>query len=340
MKERFYSIDVYKFIAALFIVYIHTVLFWNYDVGTFQWYTTWILMAIARNGVPLFFMMSAFLLYNHPDDRSLQQIKRLFTVYIAWCILTVPFIFYFYYQQLLEENYNYLHLLTFFLRQLFFTGFCGGGWFILTNIWCILIVRYFVRKSNFILLIVASVLYFLSIIDSSYYHLLGQGSLFNIFRNFFGSFSNFIPAGLLFFTIGKILAEHKSIISILNKHQYKLYVVTFFALLLNTTEVGFCIRLGYTGSSLRTDSTFTLPISACLLMLTSFTIKLKHKEIYYRLRNCSTIIYFIQFPLIWILLAIGIYGWDAYFLILTLAMIVSSMIFLLEKKIKILKFLY
>lgn len=38
MKERYYSIDIYKLIAALLIVSVHTVLFWNYEEGTVQWY--------------------------------------------------------------------------------------------------------------------------------------------------------------------------------------------------------------------------------------------------------------------------------------------------------------
>ena len=45
MKERYYSIDIYKLIAALLIVSVHTVLFWNYEEGTVQWYAAWMLMA-------------------------------------------------------------------------------------------------------------------------------------------------------------------------------------------------------------------------------------------------------------------------------------------------------
>ena len=340
MKERYYSIDLYKFIAALLIVSVHTVLYWNYEDGTLQWYAAWALMAIARNGVPLFFMLSAFLLYNRQEDRSISQIKRLLRLYATWCALTLPFILYTYYQLFVGEGYDSYRLLTLFFKQFFFIGLCGGGWFILSNIWCILIVKYLTRKNLIVLWVVASLLYLLSIMDSSYYFLLGRGKFFNQSRSFFGSFCNFVPAALLFFIIGKLFAEHKTWIPILEKHKVKLYIATLLAVGINLMELGWCIQSGFVGNTLRTDSTFTLPVSACLLMATSLTIHLRHREIYSRLRNCSTVIYFSQFPIIRILFAIGIDGWRAYLLTLGLALVFSTTIFFLEKSLKHVNFLY
>ena len=148
MKERYYSIDIYKLIAALLIVSVHTVLFWNYEEGTAQWYAAWMLMAVARNGVPLFFMASAFLLYSHQEDRSRSQTRRLLTLYSTWCIFTLPFILYTYYHLFSKEGYDFLQLLTYFFKQFFFIGLCGGGWFVLSTIWCIWIVKYLARKSS------------------------------------------------------------------------------------------------------------------------------------------------------------------------------------------------
>ena len=227
MKERYYSIDIYKLIAALLIVSVHTVLFWNYEEGTVQWYAAWMLMAVARNGVPLFFMASAFLLYGHQEDRSRSQTRRLLTLYSTWCIFTLPFILYTYYHLFSKEGYDFLQLLTYFFKQFFFIGLCGGGWFVLSTIWCIWIVKYLARKSSVLLWGLSLFLYLLSIMDSSYYFLLGQGMLFNEVRTFFGSFCNFIPAALLFFVIGKTFAEHKTWIPIWRKHRTKLYVETF-----------------------------------------------------------------------------------------------------------------
>jgi len=183
-------------------------------------------------------------------------------------------------------------------------------------------------------------LYLLSIMDSSYYFLLGQGILFNEVRTFFGSFCNFIPAALLFFVIGKTFAEHKTWIPIWKKHRTKLYVATLLAIGMNVIELGWCIHSGYVGSTLRTDSTFSLPLSACLLMATSLTFNLKPRQIYRRLRNCSTMIYFIQFPIIRILFAIGIRSWTAYLLTLVLGFTFSLLIFFLEKKFKQVNVLY
>ena len=176
--------------------------------------------------------------------------------------------------------------------------------------------------------------------DSSYYFLLGQGMFFNEVRTFFGSFCNFIPAALLFFVIGKTFAEHKTWIPIWKKHRTKLYVATLLAIGMNVIELGWCIQSGYVGSTLRTDSTFSLPLSACLLMATSLTFNLKPRQIYRRLRNCSTMIYFIQFPIIRILFAIGIRSWTAYLLTLVLGFTFSLLIFFLEKKFKQVNVLY
>ena len=340
MKERYYSIDIYKLIAALLIVSVHTVLFWNYEEGTAQWYAAWMLMAVARNGVPLFFMASAFLLYSHQEDRSRSQTRRLLTLYSTWCIFTLPFILYTYYHLFSKEGYDFLQLLTYFFKQFFFIGLCGGGWFVLSTIWCIWIVKYLARKSSVLLWGLSLFLYLLSIMDSSYYFLLGQGMLFNEVRTFFGSFCNFIPAALLFFVIGKTFAEHKTWIPIWKKHRTKLYVATLLAIGMNVIELGWCIQSGYVGSTLRTDSTFSLPLSACLLMATSFTFNLKPRRIYRRLRNCSTMIYFIQFPIIRILFAIGIKSWTAYLLTLVLGFTFSLLIFFLEKKFKQVNVLY
>ena len=339
-RKTYPAIDLFKFGAALLIVTIHTIFYWHYDAPLPQ-HSALSLMAFARNGVPFFFMVSAFFLYGRQGkDVSWHQVGRLLKVYLAWGLLTLPLIVYTYYvHRYLEAGESLSNLGLSLFKGLFFQGLYAGSWFILVNVWCILIVKY-ARLKNVPLLIIGALLYVLAVMDSAYYVPLSGYLPFREVQQIVGAYCFFVPAGLLYFMIGKVLAEHKDRIGWLKSHRKLLYAATLVMVVVNIGELWHCDAAGYIGGRLRTDHTFTLPLSAVLLFLSCLTIELKDRPVYKRLRALSTIVYLGQFPVIRILFYVGVQDVALYAATITIVILFGLLVLRLARRWPALRTLY
>ena len=71
-KNRNMSLDVLKFIASYFVIFIHF---------TFSGLTGNIVDALSRFAVPVFFMVSGYFAYNNSTERLISKMKKIIKIY-------------------------------------------------------------------------------------------------------------------------------------------------------------------------------------------------------------------------------------------------------------------
>ena len=86
MKKVLTSVDIFKFIAAVMVVTIHT-----HPFICCEEYDYWV-TAACRIAVPFFFIIGSFLFFksNKPIGT---YIKRLLALYLVWFVIELPIIY-------------------------------------------------------------------------------------------------------------------------------------------------------------------------------------------------------------------------------------------------------
>lgn len=200
-----YGLDLFKFVAALLIVFRHT---YNSDWG---FAGTWINQVLTIACVPFFFLVSGFLLRQGieksltrggEDEERLwfrKYLSRLIKMYGVWTLLTLPIAFLIVNRG--HPEYGLGMKILYHFRLFFFTGSIGYLWYILTLIISAIIIRRFFKKQKTSwLLFIASLLYLWGCAYDS--PLNKQQSYFEILHVVFGSTRNFLNIGLFYMSIG------------------------------------------------------------------------------------------------------------------------------------------
>ena len=86
-KNVYYSIDIYKFVASLMVVAIHT---HPFDGTELDYYFT----SFCRIAVPFFFISSSFFFFCKSTLNICAYTKRMLTLYGLWLIIESPFVLY------------------------------------------------------------------------------------------------------------------------------------------------------------------------------------------------------------------------------------------------------
>ena len=186
-NELFRGIDIFKFLASLMVVAIHTGLPYNIEV-------------LCRVAVPFFFISSSFLFYNR--EKSYKDFaKRLGILYLVWFLIELPIVI---------QRFSGQSFLV-FLRGLLFSNTFYASWFIIALIealgLCVLLSK---RLSNVHLLIIGFVLYSLSLLGGGYY-----GLVSGRFKSFIDTADSIIPltnsfiTAFLYVVLGKVFYELK-----------------------------------------------------------------------------------------------------------------------------------
>ena len=206
MKKRiWYGLDLFKFGAAILIVFRHT---YNFDWGGAG---AWIYQVLSSACVPFFFLVSGFLL-RHGIENSLTRggedgerlwfrkyLSRLITMYCAWTILSLPVAFLIVNQG--HPDYGAWMKILYHFRLFFFTGAIGYYWYILSLIISAVIIHWsFKKRCTLWVLFIASLLFFWGCAYDS--PLNKQQPYFEILHIVFGSTRNFINSGLFYMTVG------------------------------------------------------------------------------------------------------------------------------------------
>lgn len=167
MKKNYSLIDIFKLIFAIGIVAIHCNIFDNN--GMISWLT---LHGIFRLGVPFFFCVSGFLLYekllNTENDKEYikKYIKRLFIPLIFWLIINIPI-------KLFEYKSNGILLIVIKLFRLLIFYPWGAMWYVLALIVSILLVYPLYKRDKLKLaVIIGSILYIFALLCNNYYFII------------------------------------------------------------------------------------------------------------------------------------------------------------------------
>ena len=93
-QQTFSSVDLFKLIAAILVVCIHTHPLCNYEEADY------FLTCFCRIAVPFFFCFSSFIFYYKKSHSILSYVKRMLKLYCVWFIVELPFIYFrFFYDQ-------------------------------------------------------------------------------------------------------------------------------------------------------------------------------------------------------------------------------------------------
>lgn len=227
LKKNYDILDLGKFISSLFIVAIHSVLFPE------------ILYPWLRIAVPLFFVISSFLLFRKinlsPKNEKWTIIKRyiirLLKYYLFWFVICLPAT-----MMIRADWFAYgvkIGVLT-AVRETLFSSTFVASWFIVSLIWGVLIIGLVAnKKTNIIILFVTFAIYIICTLWSSYSFVFQDNSLLmsliSRYKIFFSDPLYSFPVGLFWIMLGKLFAEDS--VNLKNRLMY-LIIILISAILL------------------------------------------------------------------------------------------------------------
>ncbi len=283
-KIKNYDIlDLSKFILSIMIVAIHTSLL---PELLYPW---------LRLAVPLFFIISSFLLFKKINNSSKEEsnniikkfVFRQIKLYLFWFIVLLPFTVY------LRRDWFYMGIrngIRLVVQNTLFSSTFIASWFIVATITATVIIYKLSNKKNYkLLFVIFTLIYFGCCTVSSYNTFITNFDLINkiysVYLYFFPSPIFSFPVALIWVFIGKMFADNNINYKIKNKKIFLLSLITFSIFLF--IEWKFVIKI----SNIYSNDCyfFLLPLSILIFkLLLNINIDLKYNKI---LRNISTITY-------------------------------------------------
>ena len=321
------AFDVAKFIAAILVVAIHTHPFHG---NTDYWFTSF-----CRLAVPFFFASSSFFFWRNPSHDIKKYLKRLLGIYAVWFVLELPYVLrrFFLSSELSRPEQVYDFISHLFLGNTFYVS-----WYLMASVIAMGIIFLLSKRLNNIqLLLVAGCFYIVCLLSSSYYYTTAIPHPWIQYAVSKGiNLENSFFAALIYMVIGKVLAENVSVVSQAN---LKTVCLCFAAVAL----VG-AVEIGLMADYVRfTDAYVSLPLITLFLLV--FLLKLDVKipaNLSRTLRETSILVYLLhpvvqgKLPLI----GMGYHGKRAFIIVVLFSILVSLLIILLSKKIRVFKLLY
>lgn len=286
------SIDLMKFICAMFVVCIHTSPLNTYssalDFGLKQ--------IVARLGVPFFFLSAGYFFFKKIDisvsdyigsnsQYFKSYIKRLGTLYVIWS--SIYFIYDIY--SWTRTDGSIVKYVLSSVRDFFLVGVSGHLWYMAGLILAIVLSYYALKYFSFrSALMIGGTLYVIGLLGDSYFGLINSdtiiGVLFKMYNSICLTTRNGIFFGFIFVVIGAYLSKKE--FSISNRTSCILFSTSF---LLMTIEA-ITLQVLHIPKDYNMY-VFLIPTTVFLFLLL-LNIKLKPHPIYKYLRNLSVLIYF------------------------------------------------
>lgn len=339
-EKRNITIDVFRLIASIFIIFIHASMI---RISSHVYYNIPLYIissTLSRYCVPLFMMITGYFYYLHPSRHNKIKILRtLSLLWLVWMIIYSPV------GLRNIDTFSFGYLGKFLIKQLLFSSsFYWGSWYLVATIFGILFVDFF--RKNHCMYVCVFIAIVLSIIDSftSYYYF-----IFRPFSLMFGTPGNFsmsVFTGIIWLTLAYYIVKYQGKLTLFGKFWYLLcgIFITFIEFYIMTKMVPFP-DYKYPGAL---QSPLTLPLSVFFVFMFIITHKFymdKNKIIW--MRDLSTLIFFIQFGVIDILeilnnklVFITINNYVYYILVITIILSIIIYILSLKKKFHILRYLY
>lgn len=281
--KNYNGIDIMKMIMAILVVFIHLCPFSDYN-NELNFFSS---ITITRIAVPYFFIASGFFLRNKinsaKSDIEIKNIvkiyvKKLLLLYILWSIIYLPYSIY------IIIKYDKSILL--YIQECVFEGSHVHLWYLPALMVAILLAIVIYKKIGMKkAMILASLLYFIGLLDISYYGIVkNQGILnaINTYDKLFLTTRNGVFFGLIFVLLGfyateKDCRQNRNIVS---------FVLSVIALLIEIYALRYC------GIARSYDMVlFSVPVTFSLFKIVQ-QMQIKDKAVYFHFRKLSSYIYF------------------------------------------------
>lgn len=262
IRKRHDAVDLLKMLLSFLIVFLHVPVFHDAHPEV---------IALCRVAVPVFFMTSAYFLFekirSRPGDRTWENeclhfsLNRQLKLYFCWLLVEIPMMYALngLYAFGYEDGFSIEQTLRVMLRNLFLGNTFPASWYLMAlMIGTVMVTLLSRRFSNTVLLAAGFVSYMICCMHSGYRNLTG----FAIY--FFYPPTSFLAAPL-WLTIGKIVAEGGSILDrIRSMPKRKKRMLLLGSAILYGLEFLLSICLGWAEN---TDCILTLvPISVMLFL--------------------------------------------------------------------------
>ncbi len=199
--------DILKIVLSLFVVAIHSNLLIH------------VLSPWIRIAVPLFFIMSGYFFFsklncasNYSQQKTFLKnfIIRNILLYAFWFICLLPIFLYI--RRDLLFGHGIIKGIFVFLKYLLLNGTFTASWYIVATIYGTLVIFFLLRKlPNALLIALASLLYIVATISSSYPQLIAENEityfLYSGFTNYISPIPNSFVVAVAWLIIGKCFAE-------------------------------------------------------------------------------------------------------------------------------------
>lgn len=214
MKKN-YSIQVYKLVAAILVVAIHAIPF--YDINVNLGFIVHDI--IDRTAVPFFFMVSGYFYAEKIVERKNyvnHYLKNVLKIYLFWSIVFLPLDFF----KIYNLTYDIFYTIELYIWRLFFVGSHFHLWFFPALIFSMLILDFWYKrlKSNIkYTILIIFLLYFIGLLDLSYScsNIFANNDIFNhlkdIYEGVFATTRNGLFFGIPFVFLGYYLGKKKNI---------------------------------------------------------------------------------------------------------------------------------
>lgn len=345
MTKKIYSaLDLAKFICAFLIIGIHTgPLLDVSETANFV-----LIQVFSRIAVPLFFLISGFLLFSKMDGERewndyenvhilKNAVLRIIKLYVIWSIIYLPFN----YLLIYKDGITIASILR-YLRDFFFTGSYYHLWFLPSLVFAEVAVYYLLKHTSMkITLIISSVLYVIGMFGNVYPELIEKvpyvSIMFSAYIKVFVTMRNGLFFGMMFITLGAYFAKHKMNVNQNSVISFILCILSMIGLIVE------CFLIQMNGFMRPLTSMYIMLIpSVSFLFMWLITLQFKEKEIYKVLRILSILMYVshIIFVIIMNTLLPTMNSLLLYSCVVICTLLFSICIYILSKKYSIFKNLY
>lgn len=314
MKKVYTGVDVFKLLAAIGVVSIHT-------------YFPF-LEILGRVGVPFFVIISSFLFFkkyyslelSRRMKRLLRFEKRSFLLLLCWDVIYIPLSIKYIIQNVKLGSIR--AVINFVIHYLVYpcpgaVNGWGASWYLISILIAIpffLLMKRYIKNNKIIGFAVLLIeIYYISATEFfNYTHL-----------NNFGVFS--FARILIYVFIGYLISEHYQLVMTCSIH--KAFIFMFIMCILFLTENYFIYQMGGVINS--EEVITTVPTSVAV---STFSLKWEPKIRTINIRNYSTFLYCIQdwiIYLIWKFLTTNVYL--SFILVLFLTLIIFKLYWLIRK---------
>ena len=337
VKSSYNSIYVFKFLAAIMVVAIHTNPFFDYPVFNF------IITSLCRIAVPFFFVFSSFIFFKTKNEKGkniIDFLKRIVILYCFWFVVELPIIIDRFF---IQSDYSFLIKICLLMRGVFINNTFCASWYLTALCEGMLVVDYVSRRYGNKAIIFISIAFsifalsgtLINPIVSSLFNLKGYNMILAILIPW-NSFFVAVP----FCYIGKWLAE--KILSIEQK-KYVYKPLFLCSIILFVCEIGFGLYVRKYSDVVNTDTMISLFLLAPLvvILLIEHNISIKASIASY-CRKTSILIYLTHGIWKYVLLKFMLIerGMLGFCMVLILSILTSLLIIKFSSKCKMLKYSY